>query len=74
MEIECKLYPKISLKAARVNADLSQDEASQKIGISKSTLQGYEKGKTVSKWDIVDRILNVYDFPSELIFFGNHSL
>ena len=35
--------PKITLKAARVNAGLTQKEAAKKIGISYQTLSDYEK-------------------------------
>lgn len=63
-------FPKIQLKAARVNANLSQDEASDLLGISKATLQNYESGKTIPQWNIVRRIEEVYKFPTDFIFFG----
>lgn len=63
-------YPKISLKAARVNANLSQEEAARRIGVCKSTLQSYEKGQTVPAWDTVDEIARVYNFPASLICFN----
>ena len=37
----------ITLKAARVNAGLTQTEASKSLGISKSTLLNYEKYRTI---------------------------
>lgn len=37
---------KISLRAARVNAGLTQEEASERAGCARSTLNGYESGKT----------------------------
>lgn len=63
-------YPKISLKAARVNANLSQEEAAKRIGVCKSTLQHYEKGETVPDWNTVDEIARVYNFPASLIYFN----
>lgn len=63
-------YPKISLKAARVNANLSQEEAAKRIGVCKSTLQSYERGDTIPDWDTVDKITKVYKFPASLIFFS----
>lgn len=63
-------YPKIQLKAARVNANLSQDEAAEMLNISKATLQNYESGKTIPQWDMVKRIGEVYHFPTDFIFFG----
>lgn len=65
-----EMYPKISLKAARVNANLSQEEAARLIGICKATLQNYEKGETVPDWDVVDAIARVYNFPASLINFA----
>lgn len=62
-------YPKISLKAARVNANLSQEEAARLIGICKATLQNYEKGETVPNWDVVDTIARIYNFPASFINF-----
>ena len=64
-------YPKITLEAARVNAHMNQNEACEALGISKKTLQNYEQGKTMPKWDLVQRIEKVYKFPSGLISFGN---
>lgn len=61
-------YPKIQLKAARVNANLSQDEAAEMLNISKATLQNYESGKTIPQRDMVKRIGEVYHFPIDYIF------
>lgn len=64
--------PKISLKAARVNAGFSQKEAAEKLGICVATLQNYENGDTVPNWEIVDRISAVYHLPPDFIFFGRN--
>lgn len=37
---------KITLKAARVNAGLTQDTVIGQLGISKTTLSNYEQGRT----------------------------
>ena len=50
----------IKMKAARVNANLSQQEAAEALGISRSTLQNYEKGKTIPRLSIAEKIANVY--------------
>lgn len=63
--------PQISLKAARVNANLSQQEAAKLLGISKATLQNYEAGNTVPDILMSRKIEDVYNFPSDYIFFGN---
>lgn len=64
-------YPSISLKAARVNAELTQKEAAQKLGINQATLQNYEKGITFPTMNMVDKISELYDFPKDYIFFGS---
>lgn len=38
---------KITLKAARVNADLTLEVAAKELGISKNTLISYEKYRTI---------------------------
>lgn len=65
---------RISLKAARVNADLSQQEAAIKLGISKATLQNYENGKTVPNWELVRRIESTYGISTENLFFPSVTL
>ena len=37
---------KVSIKALRVNAELSQQEAADKIGVAPRTLQNWENGVT----------------------------
>lgn len=66
-------YPLISLRAARVNADLTLSEAANKLDISKETLRNYEHGRTSPDWDMVNRIESVYKFPSDYIFFGKRA-
>ena len=65
-----KNYPSISLRAARVNAGLTQKEATLKLGISKETLQNYEKGITAPTMQRVDEISELYHYPKDYIFFG----
>ena len=66
--------PKITLKAARVNAGLSQRAAADKLGINVATLQNYETGRTVPDWNMVMKIEAVYQFPTDYIsFLPQHS-
>lgn len=62
--------PMISLKAARVNAKLSQRKAAEMLGISVSTLQSYESGDTTPDVLTANKIGELYAFPTDLIFFG----
>ena len=58
-------YPKITLKAARVNANMSQKDAADALGVNVSTIQNYETGKTVPDWGMVKKIETVYQFPAD---------
>ena len=64
-------YPRISLKAARVNANLTQREAAEKLKISRSTLKNYEDGRTSPTMETVREMESLYNFPQDYIFFGN---
>lgn len=67
------MYPRISLKAARVNAGLTQKQASKKLGISQTTLQSYESGATSPTMNMVNLMSELYNFPKDYIFFGTQS-
>ncbi|PAV38259.1 transcriptional regulator [Megasphaera sp. ASD88] len=59
----------ITLKAARVNKNLTQKEAAALIGISVETLVNYEKGLSFPNVPIIKRIENVYGLQySDIIF------
>lgn len=62
--------PKITLKAARVNANLSQVEAAAKIGVAVSTLKNWEAGKTFPNQPRIERICEVYGITFDVLFFG----
>lgn len=50
----------VTLKAARVNAGLTQREAAQLIGVSLSTLKNWESSKTFPNQPQIDKICSVY--------------
>ena len=59
----------ITLKAARVNAGLTQTEAGAAIGVSKAVISNWESGKTMTDASQIPRIEKVYGFRyDELIF------
>lgn len=62
--------PKISLKAARVNANLSQIEAAAKIGVAVSTLKNWEAGKTFPTQPRIEKMCEVYGISFDVLFFG----
>ena len=61
------MMPKITLKAARVNAELTQDEAAERIGKSKQTIMNWEKGITPIKYCDLIKLSEIYDMPIEYI-------
>lgn len=65
---------RISLAAARVNADLTQKEAAKKLKINVSTLQNYETGKTCPNWDMIHRMESLYGIPMDYLNFQKNSL
>lgn len=50
----------ITLKAARVNSNLTLAEASKLIGVTKDTLVNWEKGKTFPNVPQINKIEDVY--------------
>jgi transcriptional regulator with XRE-family HTH domain len=50
----------ITLKAARVNAGLTQKEAAEKLGIALDTLRNYEAGETFPAVPTIQRIEVLY--------------
>lgn len=54
---------RITIKAARINAGKSLDEAAKELGINKRTLINYEKGATSPGWDMIDKFCSCYSVP-----------
>lgn len=51
---------KISLKAARVNAGMTQTDVETKLGYARSTLTRWETGKCVPRADKLEALCNLY--------------
>lgn len=60
--------PKITIKAARVNAGLTQKEAAKKLGISNQTLSEYEKNSKQIRFEMFEKMSKLYGIPMEFIF------
>lgn len=50
----------ITLKAARVNKQMTQIEAAEKLGIAVDTLRQYESGKTFPDVPMIRKIEDLY--------------
>ena len=66
--------PKISLAAARVNAEYIQEVAAAKLHIDVATLRSWEKGKTAPTYEKFMEICKLYRYPADFIFCGKRSL
>lgn len=59
---------KITLAAARVNAGMTQEQAAEKIGVTKHTIISWEKGRSIPKIAYFEMLCRVYDIPKDSIF------
>lgn len=59
----------MTLKAIRINKNLSQEEAAKLIGIGKDTLSNYERGNTFPDIPILKKIEEVYGVKYDEINF-----
>lgn len=58
----------ISLAAARVNANMTQQQAADAIGVNKSTIVSWENGKTLPNSLLLHRLSDLYQIPIGNIF------
>ena len=59
---------KISLAAARVNANMTQTEVAEKMHVSKQTIVNWEKGKIIPGTAQLSFLCKLYSFPVDNIF------
>lgn len=62
---------KLTLEAARVNAGYKQAEAAKKLGITQTTLSGWEKNSTKLSYLDAINIGKIYGVSPDVLFFGN---
>lgn len=66
---------KITLAAARVNANLSQKETAKMLGVSNKTLCKWENGTSFPNAVQIEKLCNLYNLPYDCInFLPNNSL
>lgn len=61
---------RVSLKAKRVDLELTLEQAAKKIGISKFSLYNYERFKSMPSIEIALKIAEAYDVPIEMLRFA----
>ena len=60
--------PQIRLAAVRVNADKTQDEWAELLGVAKSTVSNWESGKTIPNLPTIRKMSELSGIPIDLIF------
>lgn len=63
----------ISLAAARVNANLTQEAVSKALHVSKQTVVNWENGKTVPTFIVLSSLSNLYGIPIDNIILPQKS-
>lgn len=63
--------PKLTLKAARVNAGFAQKQAAKELKVSNKTLSNWENGKAIPKADKISLICKLYRMNYDDIIFFN---
>lgn len=64
---------KISLKAARVNANMTQDDVCKEMHITNRTLVNWETGKIKIPFISLTALSNLYNIPVDNIFLNYKS-
>ena len=59
----------MTLKAARVNKGLTQEQAAKALNISTESLRNYERGKSFPRVSLIKRIEDVYELSYNDIIF-----
>ena len=59
----------ITMRAARINVDMTLTDAAKALNISKNTLIGYEKGRVMPTIDIALRMAKLYGRSVDDIIF-----
>ena len=65
-----KFTDKITCKAARINAGLTQQEAADELGVSVSTIKSWESGKTYPKQPAIEKMCILYNRTYDSIRFA----
>lgn len=63
----------ISLAAARVNAEMTQEDTARAMKVSKTTVVNWEKGKVIPRIPEVEMMSRLYGVPQDYIFLPCYS-
>lgn len=59
---------KVTLRAARINADMTQEDAAKLMNVSVRTIANWEKGTTQPRFDQVAKLCQLYCVDIDNIF------
>ena len=60
-------FPKIKLKAARVNVSMTQEDVSKVLHKNKQTIVNWENGVTEIRWKDLLALSELYEIPVEYL-------
>ena len=63
----------ITLAAARVNANLTQEDVSKRLHVNKQTVVNWENGRTVPTFIVLTALSNLYGIPIDNIILPTKS-
>lgn len=55
----------ISLEAARVNANMTQQDVAEKMGVSRQTIVNWEKGRVAPGIPEIEMLSRLYSMPQD---------
>ena len=64
---------KITLAAARVNANMTQEEVAKELNVEKRTVGNWERGKVIPKAATLYMLAHIYGLPVDAILLPNIS-
>lgn len=63
----CKIM--LTLKAARINVNLTQNQAAKLLNVSNDIISNWERGKTLPNAEQIRKIVDLYKVPYENLIF-----
>lgn len=63
----CKIM--LTLKAARINVNLTQDQAAKSLNVSNDIISNWERGRTLPNAEQIRKIVDLYKVPYENLIF-----
>lgn len=59
----------LTLKAARINVNLTQNQAAKLLNVSNDIISNWERGKTLPNAEQIRKIVDLYKVPYENLIF-----